>query len=144
MCTAHTQLSLLLSFCECYMVSDLGLWNGYTICKPPNKLSFVGNTAQNWQEFEEQLRWFLAGTESAEKSDQFKPRLELCCPIWAKRLGRRTKSYSEIQKVIKISYWGTKVLLSSKEYQFSTRDMAQFWSLHQEDDKSIVAYLTRI
>ena len=43
-----------------------------TICKPPDPLSFAGNTAHNWREFEEQLKWFLAGTETAEKSDLIK------------------------------------------------------------------------
>ena len=43
-----------------------------TICKPPDPLSFAGNTVHNWREFEEQLKWFLAGTETAEKSDLIK------------------------------------------------------------------------
>ena len=43
-----------------------------SICKPPEPLSFTGNAAHNWQEFEEQLTWFLAGTESSEKSNSVK------------------------------------------------------------------------
>ena len=42
------------------------------ICKPPEPLSFTGNNAKNWQDFKEQLQWFLAGTESTEKSDAVK------------------------------------------------------------------------
>jgi len=43
-----------------------------SICKPPESLSFSGNVSQNWKEFEEQLIWFLEGTESSEKSDMAK------------------------------------------------------------------------
>jgi len=39
------------------------------ICKPPDPLSLTGNVAKNWRDFKEQLEWFLAGTESTEKSD---------------------------------------------------------------------------
>ena len=38
-------------------------------CKPPNPLSFTGNVAQNWRDFEEQLKWYLTVTEASEKSD---------------------------------------------------------------------------
>ena len=38
-----------------------------SICKPPESLSFIGDVAQNWKEFEEQLIWFLEGMESFEK-----------------------------------------------------------------------------
>lgn len=40
-----------------------------SLCKPPNPLSFTGNIAQNWREFEEQLKWYLAGTETDKKPD---------------------------------------------------------------------------
>ena len=43
-----------------------------SLCKPPEPICFTGNMAQNWQEFTEQLHWFLAGTESIEKSDTIK------------------------------------------------------------------------
>ena len=43
-----------------------------TICKPPEPLSLCGNVSQNWKEFEEQLTWFLEGTESSSKSDMVK------------------------------------------------------------------------
>ena len=42
------------------------------ICKPPEPLYLSGNNAKNWREFKEQLQWFLAGTESNEKSDAVK------------------------------------------------------------------------
>ena len=41
-------------------------------CKPHKPVSFTGNVTRNWQEFEEQLTWFLAGTESSEKLDSVK------------------------------------------------------------------------
>ena len=40
--------------------------------KSPEPLSFTRNVAQNWQEFAEQLQWFLEGTESTEKGDKAK------------------------------------------------------------------------
>ena len=40
-----------------------------SLCKPPGAISFTGNAAQNWQEFKEQLTWFLTGTESTDKPD---------------------------------------------------------------------------
>ena len=43
-----------------------------SLCKPPDAISFTGNAARNWQEFEEQLTWFLAGTESTDKPDPLK------------------------------------------------------------------------
>jgi len=42
------------------------------LCKPPEPLSVTGNVAQNWRDFEEQLQWFLEGTESTEKDDKAK------------------------------------------------------------------------
>ena len=33
------------------------------LCKPPDPVLFTGNNGQNWKDFEEQLHWFLAGTE---------------------------------------------------------------------------------
>ena len=38
-------------------------------CKSPDPLQLPGN---NWHEFKQQLQWFLAGTESTEKSDAVK------------------------------------------------------------------------
>ena len=35
-------------------------------------LSFTGNVAQNWRDFEEQLKWYYAGIEANEKSDLVK------------------------------------------------------------------------
>ena len=43
-----------------------------SLCKPPRPVSFTGNVVHNWQGFEEQLTWFLAGTELSEKSDSVK------------------------------------------------------------------------
>ena len=42
------------------------------LCKPLEPMCFTGNVAQNWQEFSEQLHWFLAGTEVSDKSDEVK------------------------------------------------------------------------
>ena len=115
-----------------------------TICKPPDKLSFVGNTAQNWQEFEEQLRWFLAGTESAEKSDLTKIGIML------------SHAGKEAREVYKTLQWDSegdqnkfnKVIEAFQKYCSPRKNILYerygFWSLHQEDDESIDAYLTRI
>ena len=43
-----------------------------TICKPQEPLLLCGSVSQNRKDFEEQLSWFLAGTESSDKSDMVK------------------------------------------------------------------------
>ena len=44
-----------------------------SLCKPPDPVSFSsGNAAHNWQDFVEQLQWFLASTESNDKSNTVK------------------------------------------------------------------------
>ena len=43
-----------------------------SLCKPPDSLSLTGNVAQNWREFEEQLKWYLAGTEANDKANLVK------------------------------------------------------------------------
>ena len=42
------------------------------LCKPPEPLSFTGNVVQNWQEFVEQLQWYLEGTESTDNGEKVK------------------------------------------------------------------------
>jgi len=43
-----------------------------SLCKPPDPVSFDRNATRNWQEFEEQLKWFIEGSECDEKSDMLK------------------------------------------------------------------------
>ena len=40
-----------------------------SLCKPPDPLSLTGNVAQNCRDFEEQLKWYLTGTEVNDKAD---------------------------------------------------------------------------
>ena len=69
-----------------------------TICKPPEPLSFCGNVSQNWKGFEEQLTWFLEGTESSSKSDMVKIGIMLS---HARKEARKCiKHCSGMQKVI--------------------------------------------
>ena len=67
------------SFINHYMVSEWDLFfrvlvrlSEMNLCKPPDPLCLTGNNAKNWREFKEQLQWFLAGTESSDKSDPVK------------------------------------------------------------------------
>ena len=115
-----------------------------TICKPPDPLSFVGNTAQNWREFEEQLKWFLAGMETAEKSDLTKIGIML------------SHAGKEARDVYKTLQWRAdgdqdkfdKVIEAFQRYCAPRKNILYerygFWSLLQEDEESIDAYLTRI
>ena len=49
----------------------------YESLQATDPVSLVGNIAQNWKSFEEQLHWFLAGTETASISDKTKIRIML-------------------------------------------------------------------
>ena len=62
-----------------------------SICKPPEPLSFTGNAARNWQDFEEQLTWFLAGTESSENPTQLGS--ESCSLTLERKHARFTKHF---------------------------------------------------
>ena len=115
-----------------------------TICKPPDPLSFAGNTAHNWREFEEQLKWFLAGTETAEKSDLIKIGIML------------SHAGKDARDVYKTLPWRTegdqdkfdKVIEAFQRYCAPRKNILYerygFWNLRQEDEESIDAYLTRI
>ena len=43
-----------------------------SLCIPPDAVTFDGNASQNLQEFEEQLKWFIEGSEYGEKFDAVK------------------------------------------------------------------------
>ena len=47
-------------------VQELVLMMALGVCKLLKPLSFMGNPVRNWQEFKEQLTWFIPGTESSE------------------------------------------------------------------------------
>ena len=47
-------------------VQELVLMMALGVCKLLKPLSFMGNPVCNWQEFKEQLTWFIPGTESSE------------------------------------------------------------------------------
>ena len=78
-----------------------------SLCKPPEPVSFTGNFAHNWQEFEEQLTWFLAGTESSEKSDSIKIGIMLthagkeACEIYKILLWTEPGEKMKFDKVVK-------------------------------------------
>ena len=112
-----------------------------SLCKPPDAISFTGNAARNWQEFQEQLTWFLAGTESADKADSVKIGIML------------THARKEVQEIYKTLLWSepdnktkfNKVLKAFKDYcQPGKNKRHKFWSLKQEEGKPVDAYNTRI
>ena len=115
-----------------------------SICKPPEALSFNGNVAQNWKEFEEQLIWFLEGTESSEKSDMIKIGIML------------SHAGKEARDVYKTLPWDTegdnkkfdKVLAAFRKYCSPRKHILyeryMFWNIRQEETESVDAYLTRI
>ena len=115
-----------------------------SLCKPPNPLSFTGNVAQNWREFEEQLKWYLAGTETDEKPDLAKIGIML------------SHAGKEARDVYKTFEWAAeadktkfnKVLEAFQRYCSPRKNIIYerygFWTIQQEEDETIDAYLTRI
>lgn len=111
-----------------------------TICKSPKPLSLGGNVSQNWKEFEEQLVWFLEGTESVSKSDMVKT---ILCGERSKRGIQNTTVEREgdsqkFNKVIEVfrKYCSPRKHILNERYTF--------WTLQQEVDESVDGYLTRI
>ena len=114
------------------------------ICKPPDPLCLSGNNAKNWHEFKEQLQWFLAGTESGEKSDAVKIGIML------------SHAGKEAREVYKTLTWAAdgdkdkfdKVLEAFEQFCAPQKNILYerhgFWSLHQEEGEAIDAYVTRL
>ena len=114
------------------------------ICKPPDPLCLSGNNAKNWREFKEQLQWFLAGTESGEKSDAVKIGIML------------SHAGKEAREVYKTLTWAAdgdkdkfdKVLEAFEQFCAPQKNILYerhgFWSLHQEEGEAIDAYVTRL
>ena len=115
-----------------------------TICKPPEPLSFCGNVSQNWKEFEEQLIWFLEGTETSCKSDMVKIGIML------------THAGKEVREIYKTLQWSeegdkqkfNKVIKAFRKYCSPQKrilfERYTFWTLQEEVDESVDAYLTQI
>ena len=116
-----------------------------SLCKPPDTVSFSsGNAARNWQEFVEQLHWFLAGTESNDKADSVKIGIML------------THAGKEAREIYKTLPWESagdnmkfdKVLKAFKDYCQPRKNILyeryKLWSLKQEDGESVDTYLTRL
>jgi len=114
------------------------------LCKPPEVLSFTENVAQNWRDFEEQLQWFLEGTESTEKGDKAKIGI---------MLSYADKEAQEIYKTLPWTADGDK-----KQIPESVKSLSELLlTLHEHylqeihilepsarRGESIVAYLTRL
>ena len=115
-----------------------------SLCKPPEPIWFTDNMARNWQEFEEQLHWFLAGTESSVKSDAVKIGITL------------THARKEAHEVYKTFHWAEegdamkfgKVIKAFKEYCSPCRNILyerhKFWSLKQAEGETFHTYVTRL
>ena len=114
------------------------------LCRPPEPICFTGNVAHHWQEFSEQLHWFLAGTESLEKSDAVKIGIML------------THAGSEAREIYKTLHWNEegdnmkfdKVTKAFKEYCSPRKNILyeryKFWTLNQKEGEPIHTYLTRL
>ena len=115
-----------------------------SLCKPPDAISFTGNVARNWQEFEEQLTWFLAGTESTDKSDSVKIGIMLTHAGKEAREIYKTLPWSEPDDKMKFN----KVLKAFKDYCQSHKNILyerhKFWNLKQEEGEPVDAYSTRL
>ena len=105
-----------------------------SLCKLPNLLSLTGNIAQNWREFEEQLKWYLAGKEADKKPDLAKIHIMLS------HVARKpeTSTTSDKNKF-------DKVLEAFQRYCFSRKNISYgFWTIQQEQDETADVYLTRM
>ena len=103
-----------------------------SLCKLPDPVSFSsGNAVRNWQDFVEQLQWFLARTESNDKSNTVKIGIML------------THAGKETRKIYKILPWESPGdnMKFDKNILF---ERYKFWSLKQQDSESVDAYLTRL
>ena len=115
-----------------------------SLCKPPDPVSFDGNAARNWQEFEEQLKWFIEGSECGEKSDAVK------IGIMLTHAGKYAR---EIYKTLQWVEDGDKMKFDKVQKAF--RDYCQprknvlyerhkFWNLQQDKGETVDAYITRL
>ena len=115
-----------------------------SLCKPPKRICFTANMAQNWQEFAEQLHWFLAGTESSDKSDVVKNGIMLM------------HAGKEAHKIYETFHWAEegdamkfdKVMKAFNKYCTPHRNILykhhKFWSLKQAEGETIHTYVTRL
>ena len=99
---------------------------------------------QNWKDFEEQLTWFLDGTESSSKSNMVKISI---------MLSHAGKEAREVYKTLPWNAEGDnqkfdKVIEVFRRYCSPRKHILYerytFWTLQQEVDASVDAYLTRI
>ena len=115
-----------------------------SLCNPPNPVSLDGNPAQNWLEFEEQLKWFIEGSEYGKKSDVVK------IGIMLTHAGKYAR---EIYKTLQWEEDGDKMKFDKVKKAF--RDYCQpcknvlyerhkFWNLQQDDSETVDAYTTRL
>jgi len=114
------------------------------LCKPPEPLCLTGNNAKNWHEFKEQLQWFLAGTESSDKSDPVKIGI---------MLSHAGKDAREVYKTLTWAEDGDQnkfdKVLEAFECFFSPQknilyERHSFWSMYQEEGEAIDSYVTRL
>ena len=128
-----------------YRRSLLLLIMAVSLCKPPDPVSFSsGNAARNWQDFVEQLQWFLAGTESNSKSDAVKIGIMLSHAGKEAREIYKTLPWDSPEDNMKFD----KVLEAFKDYCQPRKNILyeryKFWSLKQQDGETVDAYLTRL
>jgi len=99
-------------------------------------VSFDGNAARNWQEFEEQLKWFVEGSECSEKSahSQGKHAREIYKTLqWAEN-GDKMK-FNNVQKVFRVYCQLRKNIPC---------ECHKFWNLQQDEGETVDAYTTRL
>jgi transposase InsO family protein len=114
------------------------------LCKPPEPLKLSGNLALNWKNFQEELKWYLAGTECDGKADSVK------IGILLSHAGREARevfeTFSWEEEGHKTNY--SKVTDAFFKFCNPRKNLLferyQFWQIEQEDDEGIDSYLTRL
>ena len=111
-----------------------------------------GNVSQNWKDFQEQLSWVLAVTDSSDESDMVKTdesdMVKINNVVTRQKRGKR-----EVHKTLQWNEEGdnqkfNKVIEAFRWY-YSPRkhilyERYTFWILQQEKEESVDAYLTQI
>ena len=102
-------------------------------------ISFTGNISPNWKDFKDQLHWFLAGTESTEKSDEIIIKIGIM-------LSHAGKEAREVYKTLPWAAEGdekkfNKVIAAFKAYceprEKVLYERHGFWNLHQLEEETV-------
>ena len=109
-----------------------------SLCKHSDPLSLTGSVAQNWKDFEEQLKWYLTGTEANDKADLAK------MGVMLSHMGKETRNVYKTFEWIADGDQSTfdKVLEAFQRYCSPCKNIIYerygFWTIEQEDERALI------